>query len=72
LTIILDLPVDKAMSRINRQKDRIEQRSRDYHEQVRKNYLAQAAADPKHYRVIAADRPQEVVHADIWKEISNL
>src|SRR5258705_13097948 len=72
LTIILDLPVDKAMSRINRQKDRIEQRSRDYHEQVRKNYLSQAAADPKHFRVIAADRPQDVVHADIWKEIGNL
>ncbi len=72
LTIILDLPVDKAMSRINRQKDRIEQRSRDYHEQVRKNYLSQAAADPKHYRVIAADRPQDIVRADIWKEISNL
>ena len=72
LTIILDLPIDKAMARINRQKDRIEQRSRDYHEQVRKNYLSQAAADPKHYRVIAADRPQDVVHADIRKELSSL
>jgi dTMP kinase len=71
LTLILDLPVDKAMSRINRQKDRIEQRSREYHEQVRKNYLSQAAADPNHYRVIAADRPQEAVHADIWKEVSS-
>jgi dTMP kinase len=70
LTIILDLPIDQAMSRINRQKDRIEQRPRDYHEQVRKNYLSQAAADPKHYRVIAADRPQEVVHAEIWKEVN--
>jgi len=72
LTIILDLPIDKAMARINRQKDRIEQRSRDYHEQVRKNYLSQAAADPKHYRVIAADRPQDAVHADIRKELSSL
>ena len=70
LTLILDLPVDKAMSRINRQKDRIEQRSREYHEQVRKNYLAQAAADPKHYRVIAADRSQEIIHADIWRVVS--
>src|SRR3954468_7206373 len=30
LTIILDLPVERAMSRINREKDRIEQRSREY------------------------------------------
>jgi dTMP kinase len=72
LTIMLDLPVERAMSRINRQKDRIEQRSREYHEQVRKNYLSQAAADPKHYRVIAADRPKDVIAADIWKVISNL
>jgi len=72
LTIILDLPVEKAMARINRQKDRIEQRPREYHEQVRRNYLAQAAADPKHYRVIGADRPPEAVHADIWKEIESL
>lgn len=72
LTIILDLPVDKAMARINRQKDRIEQRSREYHEQVRKNYLSQASADPKHYRVIPADRPQEAVQADIWKQVSSL
>jgi dTMP kinase len=71
LTIILDLPVERAMSRINREKDRIEQRSREYHEQVRKNYLSQAAADPKHYRVIAADRPKDIIAADICKEISN-
>ena len=72
LTIILDLPVEKAMARINRQKDRIEQRPREYHEQVRRNYLAQAAADPKHYRVISADRPPEAVHEDIWKEFDSL
>ena len=72
LTIILDLPVERAMARINRQKDRIEQRPRDYHQQVRKNYLSQAAADPKRYRVIAADRPQDVVHADIWKEVGSI
>src|SRR4051812_14489028 len=70
LTIILELPVDRAMSRINREKDRIEQRSREYHEQVRKNYLAQAAADAKHYRVIAADRPKEVVADEIWRTVA--
>jgi dTMP kinase len=72
LTIILDLPVETAMARIKREKDRIEQRSREYHEQVRKNYLAQAKDDPKHYRLIAADRPVESVQADIWKEVSSL
>ncbi|HEY7118478.1 MAG TPA: dTMP kinase [Tepidisphaeraceae bacterium] len=51
-------------------KDRIEQRPRLYHEQVRRNYLAQASADPQHYRVINADRPAEAVHNDIWSAVS--
>ena len=72
LTILLDMPAETAMRRRQRAKDRIEQRPIHYHERVRENFLSQASADPDHYRVISADRPQEAVHADIWKEISNL
>jgi dTMP kinase len=72
LTIILDLPIETAMSRIKRDKDRIEQRSREYHEQVRRNYLAQAKDDPQHYGVVAADRPVDEVQTDIWKAVSAL
>ena len=39
------------------EKDRIERRPMEYHEQVRQNYLAQAKADPERYRVVNADRP---------------
>jgi dTMP kinase len=53
-------------------KDRIEQRPREYHEQVRQNYLAQAKADPARYRVIDANRPPEEVHADIWSAVAPL
>src|SRR5436190_22999237 len=45
--------------------DRIEQRPAEYHRKVRKNYLAQASADPKIYRVIKADRTPDAVHAEI-------
>src|SRR5437660_2916758 len=48
LTIILDMPADKSMARVRRAKDRIEQRPLEYHEQVLRNYRAQAEGNP-HY-----------------------
>jgi dTMP kinase len=70
--LILDMPVEHSIARVKRAKDRIEQRSREYHEQVRQNYLNQAKADPKRYRVIRADREIDAVHADIWKAVTEL
>src|ERR1700683_3166981 len=64
-TIILDMPIDRSISRVKRAKDRIEQRSLEYHAMVRKNYLDQAAQMPDRYQVIAAARPLEQVHADV-------
>lgn len=79
VTILFDLPVALSSSRVQPkftlfpddpdagvEKDRIEQRPLDYHEQVRQNYLAQAKADPAHYRVIDASRPPEAIHAELW------
>ncbi len=72
LTILLDLPTEHSIARVNRPKDRIEQRPLAYHEQVRRNYLSQAAADPSRYRVILAARDREAVHADVWRAIEEL
>jgi dTMP kinase len=70
LTIILDLPAKSSLARVNRAKDRIEQRPMEYHERVRQSYLAQAAAEPDRYRVIPADRAPEVVHEDVWAAVA--
>jgi dTMP kinase len=86
LTIILDMPTDQSSARVKpkfvlpfpekfqpqRAKDRIEQRSLKYHEQVRKNYLSQANADPRRYRVIDASKTQEQVHGAVYKAVSEL
>jgi dTMP kinase len=66
LTILLDMPADASLARVKRAMDRIEQRPIDYHEQVRRNYLAQAQADPQRYRVVRADRDPDVVHEEVW------
>jgi dTMP kinase len=72
LTILLDLPADTSLARVKRAKDRIEQRPLSYHEQVRRNYLAQAENDPHRYRVINADRPPEQVAAEIWQHVAKI
>ena len=85
LTIILDMPTRASMDRVlpkfslfpddpdaGLEKDRIERRPIEYHEQVRRNYLAQAEADPSRYRVIRADRPREDVHEDVWRTLEGL
>ena len=85
LTVILNMPADASLRRVKPKaltmfadapdlvdKDRIERRPLAYHERVRANYLAQAAADPAGYRVVDADRPKAEVHADVWRIVTAL
>jgi dTMP kinase len=85
LTLIFDLPVESSMARVRPKfslfpddptagmdLDRIEQRSWEYHEVVRKNYLDQAKRDPKRHRIIDADRAVEAVFADVLKAVGEL
>jgi dTMP kinase len=70
VTIILDMPVEKSMARVRREKDRIEQRPMAYFERVRENYLEQARREPGQYRVISADQPIDRVRAAIRGELA--
>ena len=72
LTVLLDMPAEASLARVRRARDRIEQRPLAYHEQVRRNYLAQAQAEPDRYRVIRADRDPQDVHADVWRAVAAL
>ena len=72
MTIILDMPPEEALLRVQRAKDRIEQRSLEYHQNVRKNYLAQVKEHPSVYRVVAADCEPAVVHEHIWAIVTSL
>jgi dTMP kinase len=72
LTIILDMPVEASMARLQRTKDRIEQRPISYFEGVRKNYLAQAHAEPESHRVVDAARSVDEVAAAIWAAVEPL
>ncbi len=52
LTIFLDLPVKKGLKHRDHCKDRIEQRSFNYHEKVRKGYLKLAHASPRRIKIV--------------------
>jgi dTMP kinase len=61
LTLLFDIDTAKGLSRTNAQKDRIELRPLEYHNKVRKGYLALAKAHPKRIKVIKVDAPKEEI-----------
>lgn len=71
----MDLDVGVGLRRVaERASDRdgadsFEARGLAFHQKVREGYLDLAARDPKRFRVIRADRPTEVVAADIWERL---
>jgi dTMP kinase len=72
LTILLDMPAADSLARVDRPRDRIEQRPMSYHEQVRRNYLAQVEQHPDRYRLVSAVGTPEQVHERVWDAASPL
>lgn len=54
LTILLDLPTPALYARLGESLDRIEAAGTDFHEAVRAEFLALAAAEPKRWLVVDA------------------
>ncbi|MEX2027328.1 MAG: dTMP kinase [Pirellulaceae bacterium] len=72
LSIVLDMPADKAAARIQREHDRMEAQGLEYLQRVRQGFLTEAALCPDEIIVIAADRPPESVHADVVAVVTKL
>lgn len=65
LTLLLDMPAEQALQRVDRPKDRMESRGLEYMEAVRMAFLVQLPRAAHHTAIIKADRTREEVHADI-------
>jgi dTMP kinase len=72
LTLVLDLPLDAALSRRGRAPDRLESRTREYQQRVREGFLAEARRRPDRIRVIDAGPPVEVVQERIREEVERV
>jgi len=68
LTIVMDMDVKKGLLRTGRQKDRIEQRSLNYHKRVHQGYLSIARAEPHRVKFVNAEGSK----LQIQKEIQDI
>jgi dTMP kinase len=64
LVLLLDMPAERAASRIQREHDRMEAQGLEYLERVRQGFLTEAARLGPNVAVIDADRPIEAIHAE--------
>ena len=69
LTIVLDLPVERANERRGRTADRFERRDAAYQERVREGFLAEARRQPDRITVIDASAGVDEVQKSIRDEI---
>lgn len=74
LTIILDLPAEKAAARRTRRKDSFGDPAEDRRNfvQIAEGFRSAAANDPGRCYLVNADRTEEEVAADIWSRIKPL
>ena len=72
LTFLFDLNVEEGFARINRSKDRIEQRGLDYHSRVRSGYLEIAKSEPDRVKLIDARKSKEEIQSVVQKHIDQL
>ncbi|HKY51009.1 MAG TPA: dTMP kinase [Candidatus Limnocylindria bacterium] len=72
-TFLLDVPVDVGLARsgwhAESRWDRFEVDTNDFHVRVRDAYLRLAAAEPRRFVVIAGDRDEAEVAADIRRQV---
>jgi len=71
LTVLLDLdPVEAFRAKTGL--DRVEAAGAEFHDRVRRSFLALATADPEHYLVLPARRSPDDLAADIARRVGDL
>lgn len=72
-TLLFDLPVAVGLARAGKRSvlDRFEQEDMAFFERVRATYLERAAQLPNRYRIINANRPVEVVRAEVERLLTD-
>ena len=72
LTFLLDLPVDVGLARQGKAADAIGREGREFHERVRRGYLALARRDPGRWVVVDALRPEDEGAEEVWRRVEPL
>jgi dTMP kinase len=72
LTVILDIDVKSGFSRLTREHDRMELKTRAYHEKVRQGFLAMARERPDRFAVVDAARPEDEVARAVEEAVTRV
>ena len=72
LTFFFDIDAQEGLKRIQRAKDRIEQRALAYHERVRQGYLKLARREPARIKVIQGSKDKDEIHWIVRKHMDGL
>jgi dTMP kinase len=72
LTVLLDVSPESGLSRLGGPADRMESESLEFHNRVRKGFLALAKKDPDRYLVVDAGEPQERISKEIRRRVRSL
>ena len=72
ITFLLDIPVEQGLTRIEKNKDRFEIESVDFHKRIREGYRALAEAEPQRWHEINAAFSKEKIAEIIWEKVSIL
>ena len=73
LTIVVDVPVELAASRIaNLRTDRFEKEDREFFDRVRRAYLERAVMEPWRVRVVDGSKPLPIVNKEVEEALRNI
>lgn len=72
LTIVFDVDVETSLSRVGKEKDRMENAGMDFFNRVRNGYLQIAKQEPERVKVIDATQSIEAIHIQVIKLINQL
>ena len=72
LTVLIDTPPEVGLARLGGAADRIESEPLEFHERVRKEFRALAAASPDRYLVVDGTLPQETITRQIQDRIREI
>ena len=79
VTLLLDVTVDLGFKRLAKRhqeqfdrSDRIEREEREFHERVRKGYLALAQRWPERFRQLDGSRDSALVEKEIWEIVNDV
>lgn len=69
LTVLVDIDVKEAFSRLNRPYDRLEQAGNEFHQRVRQAYLRKSRQAPKRIRVFDGTKEKMMLNEEIKSEV---